>query len=169
MGKGKGGESTSKVEVDPDVKKAALENMNLVRNIAGVGYAPNFGLTTAAFTPSQEAAFANTNMAAGAFGLPQSSGTGLPPAQNVGGFSGYSTKDLYNNSLAQMDPAQRAKLQAVSQNPFAKDPFAQPAAGGPGGGQGGGQGSGKSGSGKSSNNISALLNQIQSAQQGGNR
>jgi hypothetical protein len=137
MGKGKGGTQTTEVKLPEDIKKAAAENQNLVKNIASLGYNPNMGASVAGFTPSQEAAFANTNKAASAFGLQSSPGTGLPPAQNIGGFSGYSTKTLYDDMLSKMDPAAKAKYDTLMNDPFSKNPFnpAPAASSGKGGGK----------------------------------
>ena len=117
-GKGKGGSQETEVKLPKEISKAAAENQAMVKEIAKLPYAPNFGLTTAAFTPMQEAAFQGTNSAASAFGMPTSQGTGLPKAENVGGFSGYSTEGLYNDSLSRMDPATKAAYEAFLQNPY---------------------------------------------------
>lgn len=103
----KGGEKTQTVELPPEIREAALKNLNVASNVAALPYVPNFGLSMAAFTPSQEASFANTNAAASAFGLPTAQGTGLPQAQNVGGFRGYSTQNLYEDMLSKVNPQVR--------------------------------------------------------------
>lgn len=124
MGKGKGGEQSTTVELPKEIKEAARDNQQLVRNIAQIPYAPNLGLTTAAFTPQQQAAFQGTQSAAGAFGMPQASGTGLPQAQTVGGFSGYSTAPLYNQSISMMPDATRQALERTLANPWGDNALA---------------------------------------------
>lgn len=101
----KGGEQKTTVEIPKEIKDAARENQAFAKQVGALPYSPNFGLQFAGFTPQQEAAFAGTSGAASAFGLPSAGGaTGLPAPQTVGGFSGYSTKPLYENSMAQVDP-----------------------------------------------------------------
>lgn len=120
----KGGSTESKVELPPEIKAAALNNLGMAKDVAGIPYAPNFGLQMAAFTPDQNASFANTNQAASAFGLPTAASqtkaggpnagqnvNGMPTPQNVGGWSGYSTKPLYENSVAQIPKATNDMIQ----------------------------------------------------------
>jgi hypothetical protein len=155
-GGGKSRKQETEVKLPKSLEKAAEQGLNMAQDIAHLPYAPNFGLTTAAFTPTQEAAFANTNQAASAFGLPQSSETGLPKAQNVNGFSGYSTKDLYNNSMAQMDPKARAMYEKFLANPYNAN--IGPGQGGGAGGAGGGSVSGQAGKNSGNGIIGSALN-----------
>lgn len=108
-----GGGKTSKQEteqkIDPDLKKAALENLDTAKLVASLPYAPNMGIQVADFSPTQKAAFSNTNAAASAFGLSPSSGTGLPTAQTSGGLNGFSTSGLYNDAVnSSMSPEVQA-------------------------------------------------------------
>lgn len=117
-GKGKGGKQETTVEIPEELKAAGINLLNLTPEVAKLSHAPNFGLTTAAFTPQQEAAFAGTQEAAGAFGMPTAEGTGLPKAKKQGGFSGYSTKPLYQSSKKAMDPATRKAFTKFMKNPL---------------------------------------------------
>lgn len=104
-GGGKGGKETTKVELPKEIREAAKENMALAKEVGRLPYAPYFGPSVAAFTPGQEAAFAGTNLASRAFGLPGGAGGGIPAPENVNGFRGYSTEDLYNAGMNKVDPA----------------------------------------------------------------
>ena len=70
-----------------------------------------------AFSPTQQAAFQNTNSAATAFGLTPSTGTGMPaPTTFAGGVQGYSSLPLFQqsvNDLAAMSPQQWAQMQQL--------------------------------------------------------
>lgn len=109
---GKTSQTEQKVKLPPEIKAQALANLDLAKQVGQLPYAPNFGLQVAGFTPQQQNAFASTNDAASAFGLPSGGGTGLPTPQNVGGFSGYSTRDLYNNMVSQVPPSVMALYNA---------------------------------------------------------
>lgn len=126
----KGAEKEVKVELPQEIEDASKENLKMAKQVGQIPYVPNFGLQAAAFTPMQEASFAGTNDAASAFGLPTSSGTGMPAPQSVGGFSGYGTKDLYNNSLSQINPQVKALIDAIF---GANSPLANPQQGMAGG------------------------------------
>ncbi len=104
MAKGGSTTQTQKVELPPEIREAALRNLGIASNVGALPYTPNFGLQMAAFSPQQEAGFANTNAAASAFGLPQAQGTGLPKPENVGGFKGYSTQNLYEDMMGKVNP-----------------------------------------------------------------
>jgi len=105
---GKTSQKTAEVELPPEIKAAALDNLKLAKQVGRLPYVPNFGAQFAAFTPMQENAFGNTNAAARAFGLPSGGGTGMPKPMNVGGISGYSTQKPYEDSMSRMDPATKA-------------------------------------------------------------
>lgn len=102
MSGGKTSSQEQKIELPEEIEDQAKKNIELANQIGSLPYAPNFGATAAAFSPTQEASFANTNAAAQAFGLPASSGTGLPAAQDFGGYKGYSTQPLYEDSMGRV-------------------------------------------------------------------
>lgn len=110
---GKTRQTEQKVELPPEIKKQALENMDIAKQVGQLPYAPNFGLQVAALSPGQEASMANTADAASAFGLPSGGGTGMPTPQNVGGMRGYSTEGMYNDAMSRVDPRIMAMYKAL--------------------------------------------------------
>lgn len=100
-GGGKGGSQTqtSQVEIPDWLESEARQNIDTARDVASLGYVPYYGPDVAAFTPMQNAAFDNTNTAAGAFGM-GTGGTGMPePTTYANGVQGYSSAPLYQQSL----------------------------------------------------------------------
>jgi len=69
MSGGKGGSTSSTVEIPQYIEDAAKRNLTRADTISQIGYVPYYGPDVAAFTPMQEAAFQNTAGTAGAFGL----------------------------------------------------------------------------------------------------
>ena len=122
-GGGKGGKQTSEVKIPAWLQDAAQSNIARANEIAKIGYVPYFGPDVAAFTPTQQAAFANTGAAANAFGMaaPSNPMAGMPAPQTfAGGVQGYSSAPMYQQSLAalqQANPAQYAALMAPFLNP----------------------------------------------------
>lgn len=119
-GGGKGGSTTSSVTIPAWLEDAARQNIARADVLSTIGYTPYYGPDVAAFTPMQEAAFANTNSAANAFGMATPTSSGLPQAQNFGGVAGYSSAPLYQDSLAALQaaaPGQYAALTAPFINP----------------------------------------------------
>ena len=127
MSGGKGGSTTSSVEIPEYIEKAAQRNLNKAERISQLGYVPYYGPDVAAFTPMQQAAFQNTADVAGAFGMgaPTSQqdimgGMG-DPTQYAGGVSGYSSAPIYEqslNALAMERPAQKAYMDSFFINPY---------------------------------------------------
>lgn len=115
MSKGKGGQTTTEVKIPKALRQGSKDAIAGAKAVGGVGYIPYEGPTVAAFTPAQEASFANTDAAATAFGLPGSStigrGAGLPePATYAGGVGGYSAFPLFEEAWGKVDPDQKARL-----------------------------------------------------------
>lgn len=123
-GGGKGGSTTSRVEIPAWAEEAARANLARADQLAQIGFVPETAAlpTVAAFSPMQEAAFQGTNMMASAFGLPAAAGTGMPaPTEFAGGIRGYSAAPLYEAAVADLAatrPGQYAALQAPFINPF---------------------------------------------------
>ena len=94
-----------------DYSKYVIDQAKAAQN---VGYVPYMGPSVAAYTPAQQAAFNNVNAAAGAYGMEQAAGTGLPPPTTyAGGVQGYSSYPMYEQSLQQLqkqNPAQYGLL-----------------------------------------------------------
>ena len=85
MSGGKGGSTTSTVEVPQYIEDAARRNLERADLISKIGYVPYFGPDVAAFTPQQEAAFAGTQQLAGAFGTPTAANIGVGAPQTFAG------------------------------------------------------------------------------------
>ena len=124
MSGGKGGSTTSSVEIPEYIERAAQENLNRAQAIAQMGYVPYYGPDVAAFTPMQEAAMQNVASAAGAFGLATPTGasvTGMPAAQTFeGGIRGYSSAPLFEQAqaeLARRRPAQKSYIDSFFIDP----------------------------------------------------
>ena len=129
MAGGKGGSTTTTVEVPQYIEDAAKFNLRQAGalgqpGIAQIGYVPYYGPDVAAFTPTQEAAFQNVAGQAGAFGLATPAGgamAGMPtPQEFAGGFRGYSSAPMYEQALgefARRRPAQFNLIESLFINP----------------------------------------------------
>lgn len=115
-----GGKRTTENSIDPDLKREALETLNLADQAGRIGYIPYTGPTVAALTPGQVAGIENTNAAASAFGLntytPTMTGGEAIPGTGATGYSGFG---LYSQALANMDPEKRAMIEAILNPPAA--------------------------------------------------
>lgn len=101
-GGGKGGSTTSQVQIPAWLENAAQQNLARADRVAQLDFMPYFGPDVAAFTPMQEAAMNSTNQAALSFGMaaPTSAMAGIPAAQTfAGGLQGYSSAPLYQQSV----------------------------------------------------------------------
>lgn len=121
-GGGKGGSTTSTVNIPEWLQTAAQGNLAKANEISQIGYTPYYGPDVAAMMPTQIAAGQNINSAAGAFGLAGADPTaGMPMASTFdGGITGYSSAPLYQQALAQLQgnaPGQYAALRAPFINP----------------------------------------------------
>jgi len=129
-GGGKGGSTTSTVEVPAWLESAARSNLAKADTLSRIGPTPYFGPDVAAMTPSQMAAMQGTNTAALSFGLPSVADpmAGMGQPLSFGGMSAYSSAPLYEQSLAELQrrqPGQYAALRAPFIDPVTG---AQPAA-----------------------------------------
>lgn len=113
---GKGGSQTTSVQIPAWLENAAKANIARAETTAAIGPTPYYGPDVAALNPMQEAAMANTNRGAAAFGMTPSAGTGMPPPTTfAGGVQGYSSGGLYDQALAELKrraPGQYAALRA---------------------------------------------------------
>ncbi|HSG19686.1 MAG TPA: hypothetical protein VLA31_02860 [Burkholderiaceae bacterium] len=117
-GGGKGGSTTSQVQIPAWLENAAQQNLARADRVAQIGYTPYFGPDVAAFTPMQEAAMNNTNQAALSFGMaaPTSAMAGIPAAQTfAGGVQGYSSAPLYQQSVEALRTNAPGQYDAMSQ------------------------------------------------------
>lgn len=115
MSGGKGGSTTTKVEIPAWLEDAAKSNLARADEIAKIGYTPYFGPDVAALTPMQQAAMRNTNSAASAFGMaaPSDPMAGMPAAQDFGGVQGYSAAPLYQGSVDALRASNPAQYDAI--------------------------------------------------------
>lgn len=108
------GSQSTKQEIPQWLEAQSRGNVEMANEAAKIGYVPYYGPDVAAFTPTQEAAFRNTNTAADAFGLGYASDLGIPQAtQFEGGITGYSSAPMYQQAVdqfSQNNPAQYQKL-----------------------------------------------------------
>jgi hypothetical protein len=122
MSGGKGGSTTSTVEVPQYIEDAAKENLARAQRISQIGYVPYYGPDVAAFSPQQEAAFAGTQQLAGAFGTPTASNIGVPAPQTfAGGTRGYSSAPMFEQAqfeLGRRRPAQKAFIDSLFIDPY---------------------------------------------------
>lgn len=114
MAGGKGGSSTTTVEVPEYIEEAAKRNLTRADTISQIGYVPYYGADVAAFTPLQEAAFQNVAGQAGAFGLATPAGgvtAGMPaPQEFAGGVRGYSSAPIYEEALGELRSRRPAQI-----------------------------------------------------------
>ena len=130
MAGGKGGQSTTKVEIPEWLEGAAQENLAKAGELSKIGYTPYYGPSVAAMTPMMQQSMAGTNQAAQAFGMGGGAdpNAGMPQAQNYGGMQAYSSGDMYDQALRELEarrPGQYAAMNAPFINPVTG---AQPAA-----------------------------------------
>ena len=126
MAGGKGGSTTSTIEVPEYIEEAARRNLAKAEGISQIGFTPYYGPDVAAFTPFQQAGFQQTADVASAFGMaaPTSErdimgGMGAP-TQYANGVMGYSSAPLYEQSLAELErrrPAQKAYIDSFFIDP----------------------------------------------------
>jgi len=119
-----GSESTS-VEIPPWLEEPTRATIKRGEQVANIGYVPYYGPELAAFTPQQNAAFANTNAAADAFGLSGGANAMPTPTQYAGGMQGYSSQPLLEQSqyqLYQERPNQYGYQQSFFIDPVAPNP-----------------------------------------------
>ena len=128
-GGGKGGSTTSTVEIPAFLENAARSNLAKADTLSRIGYTPYYGPDVAAMTPMQMASMQGTNAAASAFGLPAANPmAGMGQPLSYGGIPAYSSGGMYDQALAELQRRQPGQYNAL-RAPFI-DPVtgAQPAA-----------------------------------------
>jgi len=169
-GGGKGGSTTSEVQIPQWVQDASKANLARAEEISQIGYTPFFGADVAAFNPMQQASFANTGQAANAFGMAGGGLTGMegmPQAQDFNGVMGYSSAPLYQGAVDQLQAQRPGQFDAIMSQFI--DPFTgqngRPAQGQPqmqapqrsgGGGRGGSNNMGSMGGGNGGGGFSSF-------------
>lgn len=119
---GLGGRKTEETTLPKFYETALQQQIGTAQDAAATGYVPYYGPDVAAFTPMQNAAFQNTDMMAGAFGMPGTGGnTGMPaPTEFAGGVMGYSSQPLYQESVDMLQENRPAQYDYI--NSFVIDP-----------------------------------------------
>ena len=125
MAGGKGGSTTSQVQIPEYIEAAAQRNLNKAERISQLGYVPYYGPDVAALTPMQQASMQNVAGAAGAFGLAAPTGQdiyGMPaPTTYAGGIQGYSSAPMFEQAQAELAtrrPAQKSYIDSFFIDPF---------------------------------------------------
>lgn len=121
---------TSEVALPPELRDAAINNINIGNEVAALGYTPNRGLKVAAMNPMQQAAALQANDAAGSFGMRNvdvgagtqqqqySRLTGLPAPQTAsGGIQGYSAGHIYDDMVNTIPIGQRLMIDSFVRDP----------------------------------------------------
>ena len=125
MSGGKGGSTTSSVQIPSWLEDAAKTNLSKADYAGQIGYTPYYGPDVAAQNQNQMIANQATYDAAAAFGLaPQggSANAGMPtPTTYANGVTGYSSGDLYDQAVAEL--AARRPGQAEALNSMFIDPY----------------------------------------------
>jgi hypothetical protein len=131
MSGGKGGSSSSQVEIPEYIEVAAQRNLNKAEDISRLGYVPYYGPDVAAFTPMQQAAFQNTGNLADSFGMASPAterdlmGGMNDPTTYRGGVQGYSSQPLFQQSknlFREARPGQRRYIDSFFINPRTSGP-----------------------------------------------
>ena len=124
MAGGKGGSQTETFAPPAYLENAIQEGLRRGQRVADLGYMPRYGIDVAGFTPMQQMSMQNVANQAQAFGLlgPTDVMAGMPPTQTAGGFTGYSSGDVfdqYAQNLRERRPQQYAGYMGL----FNTDPY----------------------------------------------
>lgn len=115
-GGGKGGSTTTEVKIPEWLQSAAQGNIRRAEDVAALGNIPYYGPDVAAMTPMQTAAGQGINTAAGAFGLGTTDlSMGMPAPQTfAGGVQGYSSGNLYDQALRELQARAPGQYNAIT-------------------------------------------------------
>lgn len=115
-GGGKGGSTTQEVKIPAWLEQAARGNIRRAEDVAALGNVPYYGPDVAAMTPMQMSAGQGINTAAGAFGLGTNDlSMGMPAPQTfAGGVQGYSSGDLYDQALRELQTRAPGQYDAIT-------------------------------------------------------
>jgi len=118
MSGGKGGQTTTQVQIPPYLEAASKANLAQARDISRIGFVPYYGPDIAAFDPSQIQAMQAAQDQAAAFGLAPSMDvmSTIPQAQNFGGMMAYSSAPLYEQAVAELQSRRPAQYQQIVKN-----------------------------------------------------
>lgn len=118
-----GGTSEQKTTLPKFAETGIQQVIGTGGDVAGMGYVPYYGPEVAAFSPMQEASFQGTDVMAGAFGMPTTSGQQYMPAptQFEGGAMGYSSAPVFEQSVGLLEAARPGQAEYLSS--FSIDPI----------------------------------------------
>ena len=105
MSGGKGGSTTSEQKIPEWLEGPAKANLEKARLAGEIGYMPYYGPEVAALSPMQQSAMQNTMGAMSAFGMAPAGAqykSSLPEPTTMGGVTGYSSGNLYDQALAEL-------------------------------------------------------------------
>ena len=96
------------------LEDASKQAVNQSQQAGSIGYNPYMGPSVAAFNDTQNAAFAGANQAASAYGMPTSTGNGMPaPTTYAGGMQGYSSYPMYQQALMSLQKQNPQQYQQI--------------------------------------------------------
>ena len=110
-----GGKTTT--SIDPDLKAAALQQLQMAQRVGQLGFVPYKGATVAGLQPGQLAAMQNMNAGLDAFGF---GGTPMPTGADL------SPYPIYQEQLAMMAPGQRDFINSMFIDPMTGQMQAMP-------------------------------------------
>jgi hypothetical protein len=115
-GGGKGDKTSSTIRLPKEIEALAKRNLAAAEQAGKIGYVPYQGPTVGALNEMQIGAMEQNEAAMRAFGMqPQSVRASIPtPNTYAGGIQGYDPMALYLQSLAKIDPAQRAAIESFT-------------------------------------------------------
>jgi len=119
MSGGKGGSTTTQVQVPKYIEDASKANLAQAKDISRIGFVPYYGPDIAAFDPSQVQAMQASQDQAAAFGLAPSMDvmSTIPQAQDFGGgMMGFSSAPLYEQAVDELESRRPAQYQQIMKN-----------------------------------------------------
>lgn len=132
MSGGKGGSTSSTVEIPQYIEDAAKRNLARADTISQIGFVPRYGPDVSDFTPMQKAAFQNIADTASAYGTAGGNMSqrdvmgGMPEATTyAGGVRGYSSAPIFEQSMAELAtrrPGQKALIDSLFIDPYSGVP-----------------------------------------------
>ena len=125
MSGGKGGSSTTKVEIPKYLEDFSRSNLAESKEVSRIGNVPMYGPQVAAFNDAQIAARQNVNDMAAAFGMEGAGEFQMPEVVERDGIRGYGTIGLYEQALEEMKAARPGQFEAIASrfiDPYAEKP-----------------------------------------------
>lgn len=125
------GKTTQKQEVDPTLAAESHSLIGLFRMLMGQDPQINRGVTIAATTPKQEAAFNMGDAAASAFGFAPAGSPSMPEREtSASGIEGYSIGKDYDKSISMLPEAFKEFMGKFRERASTETPIQKYAGGG---------------------------------------